>query len=92
MRRLRSAEYKQWLHDAGWLIKAQHPGHVAGLVTVLIEAPLHRRRDVDNAIKPTLDLIGKLRLIDDDCFIDDLRIVRIAGDAKDMTISIWPIA
>lgn len=89
--RARGPEYKRWQHDAGWAVKLQRPAAVGGIVAVLIEAPLSRRRDVDNAIKPTLDLLVKLALIDDDCWIDDLRIVR-GGSGSLMTISIWPLA
>ena len=89
--RVKGADYRRWLHDAGWTIKLQKPPPVAGLVAILIEAPLHRRRDLDNALKPCLDLIVKLGLIEDDNLVDDLRIAR-AGFGADMTISIWPLA
>jgi hypothetical protein len=26
----RSAEYEQWLNDAGWILKAQHPVAIPG--------------------------------------------------------------
>ena len=94
-RRARGPDYKRWLHDAGWLIKTQvQPAEgaalVPGIVRVLIEAPLNRRRDLDNALKPLLDLMVKMHIIDNDCWIDDLRIVRI-GTGDQVTISIWPM-
>ncbi len=88
--RAKAVDYKRWLHDAGWAIKLQKPPTVAGIVRVLIEAPLPRRRDVDNAIKPTLDLIVRLGIIADDQLVDDLRIVR-SGEGDEMVVSIWPI-
>lgn len=91
--RTRGSQYKRWAQDAGWAVKLQHPVPVHGLVAVLIEAPLNRRRDVDNALKPTLDLLVSLGIIEDDNRIDDLRIVRTPAGAGDgmMVVSIWPI-
>ncbi len=90
--RLRGKPYRGWLKDAGWLVKLQHPASVPGLVRVLVEAPFRRGRDLDNALKSTLDLIVQLGIVEDDNLIDDLRIVRIAnGDDTNMIVSIWPI-
>lgn len=89
-RRFKGSDYKRWLQDAGWRIKAQHVPPVLGLVAVLIEAPLHRRRDLDNSLKATLDLVVKMGLITDDNMIDDLRIVR-TGFGDEARISIWPM-
>lgn len=88
--RLRSPDYRRWLHEAGWLVKLQNVAPVPGLVAVLIEAPLSRRRDLDNALKPVLDLLVQLAIIENDNLIDDLRIVR-AGTGNDMVISLWPM-
>jgi crossover junction endodeoxyribonuclease RusA len=86
--RRKSPDYRRWLHDAGWAVKLQKVGPIAGLVRVLIEAPLHRRRDVDNALKPLLDLLVAQSVIADDNLIDDLRIVR-AGFGEACVVSIW---
>lgn len=88
--RAATTAYKAWQESAGWHVKLQHPKAVAGRVAVRIEAPFDRRRDLDNC-KPALDMLVKLCLIDDDRWIDDLRIVRVAPGPL-MTISIWPIA
>ncbi len=88
--RIKSTKYRQWCHDAGWAIQSQKHTRVLGLVAVLIEAPLARRRDVDNALKPLLDLLVDLRIIEDDNRVDDLRIVRTT-EGDQMRISIWPI-
>ena len=88
--RLRRAFYKAWLREAGWAVHLQKPPPVAGLVRVLIEAPVNRHRDLDNCLKATLDLIVSLGIIENDNRIDDLRILRVAPSAAaDMTISIW---
>lgn len=91
--RTASPDYKRWLNDAGWILKAQKREIIAaprGYVRVLVEAPLNRRRDLDNALKPLLDLLVKMSVIADDNLVDDLRIVR-AGTGDNVTVSIWPI-
>ena len=88
--RVRGAPYKRWCRDAGWSLREQGVVPVAGIVAMLIEAPLHRRRDVDNAIKPVLDLLVRLGVLVDDNLVDDLRITR-RGTGDLMTVSIWRI-
>jgi Holliday junction resolvase RusA-like endonuclease len=88
--RIRGTPYRDWLHDAGWIVKLQHPPAVPGLVRVFIEAPLHRRRDLDNSLKAPIDLIVQLGIIKKDNLIDDLRIVR-CGEGDSMTVSLWPL-
>lgn len=88
--RIKTDVYRSWLESAGWHIKTQGPQRVPGSVRIEIEAPVNRKRDLDNISKPTLDLIVKLCLIDDDRWVDDFRVVRVAPGPL-MTISIWPI-
>ena len=97
-RRAKAEYYRDWLKDAGWEIKLQAvipTEPIAGTLRVLIEAPLNRRRDLDNALKPILDILGcgknGLRIIVDDNMIDDLRIIR-AGTGDKCVVSIWPLA
>ena len=45
-------------------------------VTIEIQAPDRRRRDIENFVKPAIDAVVKAGLIDDDSQIDDLRIIR----------------
>ena len=69
---------------------------IHGPVAVLIEAGFSRKRDLDN-IKPVLDLLVPatakrphgMGVIDDDRWIDDLRVVRAPGTT--LTVSIWKI-
>jgi hypothetical protein len=93
--RMLGVPYKLWLHDAGWAIKLQCGAFAAplipGLVSVDIRAPLNRRRDLDNALKPTLDLLVRMGIISDDNLIDDLRIRR-AGTGDQVTIEIRAMA
>lgn len=64
----RSDEYVAWLNSAGWTAKTQRPGSVKGPFKLSIHAarPDKRRRDIDNLIKPTLDLMQHLRVVEDD--------------------------
>lgn len=89
--RVKGKKYRAWLHEAGWEIKRALPPYFTSPVAVLIECDLPRQRDVDNAIKPLLDLLVYVQVLKDDSLVDDLRIVR-RGEAKVATISLWPLA
>ena len=43
---------------------------------IILYPPDHRRRDLDNVLKPTLDALQKAGVYDDDCQIDHLHITR----------------
>jgi hypothetical protein len=88
--RIKGFDYRRWLHDEGWALKLLRIEPVPGIVRVLIEAPLHRRRDLDNALKPLLDLLVTMHIVENDNLIDDLRIVR-AGTGDQVWVSIWPM-
>jgi crossover junction endodeoxyribonuclease RusA len=64
----KSAEYRAWLTEAGWQIKAQHIQPIAAPLQIALYAPANGRRDLDNFCKPCLDLIVGLKLIDGDRF------------------------
>ena len=63
-----SKAYRQWIEEAGLEIALQHPPQTLGRVRVVIEIALSdfRRRDIDNRIKPVMDLIVKHHLIQGD--------------------------
>jgi crossover junction endodeoxyribonuclease RusA len=98
--RVKSAKYKAWMDAAGWEIKLQRPPTLhpplRTCLRVLIEAPLGQNRDLDNALKPLLDVLVKMGVIADDSLVDDLRIVRNAtpraypGGTR-CVVSIWPM-
>lgn len=66
--RAKTARYKAWLNEAGWEVKAQHPGKIAGryILTILATPPDRRARDADNLIKPVSDLLKACGVIEDD--------------------------
>jgi Holliday junction resolvase RusA-like endonuclease len=71
----RSGEYTSWLKSAGWEAKAQRPASLPGWVRVKIRAALPekgRTVDLDNHIKPALDLLETLDIVDDDRLVADV--------------------
>ena len=93
-RRVRTAAYNAWRDAAGWEIKLQRPPALhpplRTCLRVLIQAPLGQNRDIDNAIKPLLDVLVKMGVIADDSLVDDLRIVR-ADMGTLCQVSLWPM-
>lgn len=64
-----SAKYKAWREEAFLMVKADARGkRIAGPFAVQINArrPDKRKRDIDNLIKPVLDLIALAGVTDDD--------------------------
>lgn len=67
--RVKSAAYRKWSADAGMLAKVQVAGkpQITGPLVVSIRCERPRAgADVDNRIKPVLDLLTDIRLIGDD--------------------------
>jgi len=67
-RMYRSPEYMAWLEEAGWMVKAQTKNQIFGQYIVHISAtkPDKRRRDLDNLLKSTSDLLVKTKVVEDD--------------------------
>ena len=66
--RIKTKEYRKWCNDAGWEIVEQGRTKIAGPVVVALEcrAPDNRARDIDNLLKPVLDLLVRMQVIEDD--------------------------
>lgn len=64
----RSPRYQTWFQAAGIEINRQRPGKVSGAFSVLLQLgrPDRRKRDLDNLMKPVLDLLQHYGVIDDD--------------------------
>lgn len=73
-RNIMSAKYRDWLADAGQCLAQQRPAKVTGPVNLTIEltAPDKRKRDLDNRLKPAIDLLVKHGVIE----ADDNSVVR----------------
>lgn len=63
--RFKTAEYKSWIDEAGWTVKAQKPTPVKGPYKLFITVP-KIRGDLGNREKAVSDLLVSLGLIDDD--------------------------
>jgi Holliday junction resolvase RusA-like endonuclease len=64
--RVKSTPYKRWVKTAMVSMLPQRPKPIAGRVTVEITCRTNSRRDIDNIIKPVLDLLVRSELIEDD--------------------------
>ena len=64
----KSPKYKEWLDEAGWLVKQQTRKMVLGPYVLQVQAvrPDKRRRDFDNLLKASSDLLTRLNVIEDD--------------------------
>lgn len=79
--RVPTTEYKKWQQEAGWTVKQQLAGRmpakpIEDSVSVSIDAHLSRRRDIDNVVKPLLDLLVTLGIIEDDKWVDRITATR----------------
>lgn len=70
----KTQEYRDWRQTAGWEAKASAKPLAQGNYRVVIEAsqPDKRRRDVDNFIKPVVDMLAATGLTPDDCHMDEV--------------------
>ncbi len=75
--RVRSKAYNAWIEEAGWRLKIQrqaNPEVFKG--AVVIDLTVERRRkgvgDLDNFIKPCLDLLVKHGVIEDDSHVQEI--------------------
>lgn len=64
--RRRTPEYLQWITLAGWHIQVAKQKPIEGPVSISLQVAENGRRDIDNTIKPVLDLLVAHRLIQDD--------------------------
>lgn len=66
--RVRSKAYKAWVEEAGWMVKARRNGLIPGPVSVTLDIcpPNKRAFDLDNRLKPALDLLVACGVLSDD--------------------------
>lgn len=63
--RVKSHAYLTWINAAGWELKAQRPGRVAGLYQITI-ASRPDRKDIGNLEKATSDFLQEHRIVAND--------------------------
>lgn len=89
--RFKTQAYKAWLTAAGWTLKADGAWYVAGPVRVSVRLPEKMRGDIDNRVKPLLDILVAHKRIDDDKNVKQLSVSKCWGDAKTCRIEIEAI-
>lgn len=86
-------EGKDWFEEAGLLLKAQikRKKLITSDLEVTIDLYTARRQDVDNIIKPILDLLQKTGLIENDSQIYRLTVEKYKTKVADqrVEISLW---
>ncbi len=88
--RVKTATYKKWLLAAGNELLTQRRAHVGGTVAVTLTVKRRNKRaDVDNLIKPVLDLLVTYGLIDDDRNVH--RVTAQWGDVDDARVEVVAI-
>jgi crossover junction endodeoxyribonuclease RusA len=67
-RTFKSQKYKDWLEECSWLIKQQTRDLISGdyVIHILAKRPDRRKRDLDNLLKATSDLLVKCKIVPDD--------------------------
>ena len=82
-------EYKAWRDEAGWILKMQ----IVGLVTIttrfniVVEIPRSSRVDLDNNLKPILDLAQNMGVISNDRNCAGITIT--PADRSDCMAAFW---
>jgi len=72
-----SRDGRAWKKKALQLVAMQRPGALTGDVEIVLEVYFKdRRRDLDNAAKPLLDLLQAARVIENDRQVVDLHMMR----------------
>jgi Holliday junction resolvase RusA-like endonuclease len=87
--RAKTSQYKAWQKEALLLVMASGcPREGWKHVRVEVRAPVNYRRDIDNTLKPCLDVLTAVGVIWDDCWIDELFVKRVpVGEA--LEVRVW---
>ena len=91
-RKILSKKGRQFKSDCSFYIH-RLPDPMKGKLEVVIQVcmPDKRRRDIDNLLKPILDVLGQYGVYEDDSQIIDLRIRSIEGKKGTVCINIMEI-
>jgi Holliday junction resolvase RusA-like endonuclease len=67
-RMYKSQEYKNWIEEAGWMLKEQIKTKIDGkyAIHIAVLRADKRRRDLDNLLKATSDLLVAMQIVEDD--------------------------
>ena len=89
--RIKTDAYRAWITEAGWGVArsgALSDRHKR--VRVEIDLPFDRRRDIDNGIKPVLDLLVRHSIVKDDRWVDEL-VVRRVATTEPLVVTVWQL-
>ena len=77
-RRVRTKEYERWRSRAAWVVASQVFDHLRRKTpfTMSIRVNLDHRGDIDNRIKPLLDMLQYAGVVQDDRYCDRILIMR----------------
>jgi len=92
--RVKSKRYKAWWTQAYYYVKANAPNALVAVARpVMVNITVKRRGpkvgDIDNMIKPVLDLLVTTGILEDDHLVQEVR--ARWGQAEDVTVSICAI-
>lgn len=84
--------YKQWLEECSWMIKTQTKESVPRdyILQVVAKRPDKRRRDLDNLLKATSDLLVRTRIVSDDNFCRAI-VAEWVDFGPPMVVKIYPL-
>ena len=74
--RVKSSTYQHWIIEAGWEAKLASLPKFGGAYALTLSLPQGMRGDVDNRLKPVLDLFVDLQITADDKHCSEARVRR----------------
>lgn len=85
-RNIKSAEYRSWLIDAARAVPEHVKGKITGpyRMTLLVDRPDRRRRDLSNLVKPIEDLLQAAGVVRDDCDAQGFGVFWTLDDPREM--------
>lgn len=91
-------KYAEWLHNAGWAVKAQQPGKTDKhyQLTIIASRPDRRRRDLGNLEKAISDLLVTLGVVGDDSDCEKIEIAwaapsELIAESQDVLVMVQPV-
>ena len=89
-RLIRTDAYKAWLNECGWLVRLQRAKPVIGYYMLEIHARRQqKRRDIDNLIKATSDLLVEMQIVEDDSKCEQV-ICKWVASGPPMRVKVTP--
>ena len=83
---IKSAQYRTWLEEAGYMLNAQRPGCVLGPYALTIKLAAGSKLDLGNVEKSVSDLLQSHKVIENDRLAQKIMIER--ANIEDMYIMV----